>query len=180
MLGALTLPLLTKILQKEHMIAIASAGLIVSQIFCCIQASFVVLLLLRFITGYSASLISTLIPNLIQSMVLDKQRSKSMAMFQLFGCIGGVCCGLHIFFLVKGVVKWRIMIYFGALLSLLQALMVTWLNRLNGTQFSAGKAARQYQRSPRHYILAVALGITQQFTGINVAMSYGSTMLKDQ
>ena len=92
--------------------------------------------------GYSVSLISALIPNLTQSMVLDKQRSKSMAMFQLFGCIGGVCCGLHLFFLAKGAASWRAMIYFGTVLSLLQVLMVVWLNKYNTSgQPSVSKSA---------------------------------------
>lgn len=181
MLGALTLPLLTKLLKKLHLIIAASMGLIASQLFCCIQSTFVILLLLRAFIGYFISLISTLVPNLTQSMVLDKQRSKSAAMFQLFGCVGGVCCGLHLFFLAKGATSWRTMLCFGALLSLLQMLMVARLNKLNNSEQSfAGEAARQYQRSQRHYILAITLGIVQQFTGINVAMSYGSTMLKNQ
>ena len=74
------------------------------------------------------------------------------------------------------------MIYFGALLSLLQVLMVVWLSKYDvSAQSSASKSTViKYQRSPRHYALAITLGIAQQFTGINVAMSYGSTMLENQ
>lgn len=113
---------------------VISIGLVAFQLLCCIQSTFVVLLLLRVFIGYSVSLLSTLVPNLTQSMVLDKQRSKSAAMFQLFGCVGGVCCGLHLFFLAKGVTSWRTMLYFGALLGLLQMLIVVRLNKQNDSQ----------------------------------------------